>query len=62
MPARSKKKAAKLRSWRVSVLRARAQYLGTVYAPDESAAEARAIADFKIGADQRRRLIVREKE
>jgi hypothetical protein len=30
-----------------------------VYAPDEKSAEAAAIAEFKIGADMRRRLIVR---
>lgn len=46
----------------VSILRARAQYLGTVYAPDEKAAEARAIEEFKVGIDQRRRLFVREQE
>ena len=32
--------------------------LGVVYAPDEKSAEA-AIAEFKIGEDMRRRLIVR---
>jgi hypothetical protein len=57
--ASSKRKAEKLRSRRVSILRARAQYLGNVQAPDEKAAEARAIEEFKIGADQRRRLVVR---
>jgi hypothetical protein len=31
-----------------------------VYAPDEKSAEAAAIAEFKIGKDQRRRLVVRE--
>jgi hypothetical protein len=30
----------KLRSWRVSILRQRAQYIGTVKAPDERTAEA----------------------
>ena len=33
--------------------------LGVVYAPDEKSAEAAAIAEFKIGEDIRRRLIVR---
>jgi hypothetical protein len=51
--------AAKLRAWRASLLRARNHYLGIVYAPDEKAAEAAAVADFKIGEEQRRRLIVR---
>ena len=37
----------------------RPHVLGVVYAPDEKSAEAAAIAEFKIGEDQRRRLIVR---
>ena len=40
-------------------MRARAQQLGIVYAPDEKSAEAAAIAEFKIGEDQHRRLVVR---
>jgi hypothetical protein len=43
-------------------LRSRAHLLGIVYAPDEKSAEAAAIAEFKIGGKQRRRLIVREQE
>jgi len=35
------------------------QRLGIVYAPDEKSAEAKAIAEFKIGEELRRRLIVR---
>jgi hypothetical protein len=54
------KKAAKLRSWRVAILRNRAQYLGDVEAPDEKAAEAAAVVEFKLSDDQRRRLVVRE--
>jgi hypothetical protein len=46
-------------SWRASLLRSRAHLLGIVYAPDEKAAEAAAIAEFKIGEDMRRRLVVR---
>jgi len=52
----------KLRPWRAFLMRARAQELGVVYAPDEKAAEAAAIAEFKIADEQRRRLIVREQE
>jgi hypothetical protein len=58
MPSK-KKPTAKLRPWRVALMRARTHYLGVVYAPDEKAAEAAAIAEYKIGEDQRRRLIVR---
>jgi hypothetical protein len=40
-------------------MRSRTHYLGVVYAPDEKSAEAAAVAEFKIGAEMRRRLIVR---
>jgi hypothetical protein len=53
------RKAEKLRSWRATLMRSRTHFLGIVYAPDEKSAEAAAIAEFKIGADMRRRLIVR---
>jgi hypothetical protein len=43
-----KKKPTKLRAWRVSLLRQRAHYLGTVEAPDERAAEAAAVAQFDL--------------
>jgi hypothetical protein len=36
--------------------------LGIVYAPDQAAAEAAAVEEFKIGEEQRKRLIVREQE
>jgi hypothetical protein len=53
---------AKLRPWRVVLMRSRTHYLGVVYAPDEKSAEAEAIAEFKIGGERRRRLIVREQD
>jgi hypothetical protein len=45
-----------------SCARAPTIYLGVVYAPDQKAAEAAAIAEFKIADEQRRRLIVRAEE
>ena len=57
-----KKKATKLRSWRVSVLRARGEYLGDVQAPDQKAAEAAAVTQFDLSEEQRKRLVVRERE
>ena len=54
--------AAKLRSWRVSILRQRAQYIGIVKAPDARAAEAAAVAQFGLDDEQRKRLAVREEE
>jgi hypothetical protein len=59
-PAKKKATAARLRSWRVSILRQRAQYLGTVEASDQEAAEAAAVTAFDLSADQRKRLAVRE--
>jgi hypothetical protein len=59
MPAKPKP-PKRLRSWRVSILRQRAQYIGTVKAPDERTAEAAAVAQFKLDNEQRRRLAVRE--
>jgi hypothetical protein len=56
------RKAAKLRSWRVSILRQRAQYVGTVQAPDERSAEAAAVAEFNLNEEQRKRLAVRADE
>jgi hypothetical protein len=56
--APSKRKAAKLRSWRVSLRRQRAHYLGTVEAP----AEAVAVAQFDLDQEQRKRLVVRERD
>jgi hypothetical protein len=53
--------AAKLRSWRVSVIRKHGQYLGTVKAPNEKAAEAAAMAEFDLSDEQRGRLIVQER-
>jgi hypothetical protein len=53
-----KSTAAKLRSWRVLILRERMQYLGTVEAPNEKTAKAAAVAEFNLTDEQRRRLIV----
>jgi hypothetical protein len=57
---KQKKAAAKLRNWRVTILRQRAHYVGTVQAPDERSAEAAAVATFDLTEDQRKRLAVRE--
>ena len=57
----AKRKAAKLRSWRVSILRSRAHHLGTVEAPNEKAAEAAAMKEFNLSDEQRRRLVVQER-
>jgi hypothetical protein len=62
MPSSKKPPKQTLRSWRVSLLRARAIPLGTVKAPDERTAEAAAVAQFGLDDEQRKRLAVREEE
>jgi hypothetical protein len=54
--------AAKLRSWSVSILRTRAQHLGDVEAPDAKSAEAAAVTEFNLSEEQRRRLVVQERD
>ena len=60
-PPQKRATAAKLRSWRVSILRTRAKHLGDVQAPDEKTAEAEAVAEFKLNDEQRKRLVVQER-
>jgi hypothetical protein len=60
MPSKKKPTAAKLRNWRVSILRNRAEHLGIVKAADERGAEAAAAETFKLGGERRKRLAVRE--
>jgi hypothetical protein len=62
MPPRKKPTAAKLRNWRVSILRQRAEFLGIVQAADERAAEKAAIEALALDEDRRKRLAVREQE
>ena len=55
------KKPANLRSWRVLIMRSKGEYLGSVEAPDRQKAEAAAIKLFDLDADQRGRLLIRER-
>ena len=59
---KKKPTAAKLRNWRVSILRARAHNLGTIEAPDADAAAAKAVKVFGLDDEQRKRLSVWERE
>jgi hypothetical protein len=66
-PPKKKPTAAKLLNWRVSIMRARAQGLGTVAASDRqfgrlAEAEAEAVKAFGLRDDQRRRLLILELE
>jgi hypothetical protein len=62
MPRPPKKPtAAKLRNWRVAIMRSRPQQIGTVAAPDRQAAEAEAVKAFRLDEDQRKRLLILER-
>jgi len=51
--------ATKLRSWRVSLIRKRGR---SVEAPNEKAAETAAVAEFDLGDEQRKRLVMQERK
>jgi len=52
---------SKLRSWRVSLIRKRAQVLGDVQAASREAAERTAVREFNLTDEQRSRLVVQER-
>jgi hypothetical protein len=54
--------AAKLRNWRVSIMRACAQQIGTVAASDRQSAEVEAVKAYGLSEEQRRRLLILERE
>jgi hypothetical protein len=58
---KQKSAVAKLRSWRVIIMRSRGEYLGSVEAPDRERAEAVAVKQFALDQDQRRRPLIRER-
>jgi hypothetical protein len=62
MPTTKKPPRETLRSWRVSLLRQRAQVLGSVTAQDKKSAQAEAVAQFNLNEEQRLRLAVREEK
>ena len=51
-------KAAQPHKWRISLIRAKADLLGYVEAPDEAAAFRKAIEQFRLTDEQGKRLIV----
>jgi hypothetical protein len=58
----SPKKPANPRSWRVIIMRSKGEYLGSIEAPDRERAEAVAVKQFALDDDQRRRLLIRERQ
>jgi hypothetical protein len=53
-------KKDELRTWRASLIKSRAEYLGLVRATDRKAAEAAAIEQFNLTAEQQKRLVLQE--
>jgi hypothetical protein len=60
MTRTKQKTAARPRRWRVSIIRSRSAYLGTVEAPDNEAAELAAAEQFGLIDQQRKRLALQE--
>ena len=48
------------RTWRVSLIKSRQEFLGFVHAPDREAAESAAIEEFKLTYMDRKRLVIQE--
>lgn len=56
----AKKRAKETRTWAVSLIRKRGQFLGYVEAPDREVAEAVAVIKFDLSEEQRGRLVIQE--
>ena len=56
------KLAARMKSWRVSMLRNKAEHIGIVMAADRGAAEAAAVKQYGLEGERRKRLVVQEVE
>jgi hypothetical protein len=61
-PPKKKPVGTKLRNWRVAIMRQRAHNLGSIQAPDAKAAEAEAVKLFGLSEDQRKRLLILERD
>jgi len=59
-PVLRKPPGAIVRDWRIGLIRKRFERLGRVAAADRDAAEAAAVAEFKLTDEQRKRLLIEE--
>jgi len=62
MPSTKSKRSTASREWRVSVIKKKLEYVGTVVAADKANAEAQAVAEFELSDHLRRRLILDERQ
>jgi len=68
MPSRSRiqessnPKATAFRGWRAMLIRKRGQILGWVEVRDRTAAELAAVSEFSLSDEQRKRLVVQERD
>jgi hypothetical protein len=60
--SKMKETGDKLRNWRVVIMRARAQNLGTIKAADRQTAEVEAVQKFGLSGEQPRRLLILAKQ
>jgi len=61
MPSTKSKRSTASREWRVSVIKKKLEYVGTVVAADKANAEAQAVAEFELSDHLRRRQILDER-
>jgi len=62
VPRKPTKSEGALREWRITLVRAKGQYLGRVEAPDEATAIAEAIRIYSVPEAKRSRLIAQPVE
>jgi hypothetical protein len=62
MTKRRTAKPPPLRTWDVSLIQKRRDFLGFVKAPDRKSAEAGAVEQFKLTDEQRKRLLIFERD
>jgi hypothetical protein len=62
MSSRSRRRvSAKTKSWRVTIIRSRGQVLGDIEAATREAAEAAAVKQFSLSAEDRNRIVIQER-
>jgi hypothetical protein len=60
--AKKKTSGSRSRSWHVSIIRKRGEFLGVIEAPSREAAEAAAVEKFNLSDWQRKKMVVQERD
>jgi len=61
MSPRLSTKSAKPKTWCVTIIRSKGHVLGDVEAPTRQAAEAAAVKEFNLSAEDRNRIVIQER-